>query len=87
MSTEACHEPSPREVVKRLVLDVLGVKRVAAWCAVTDGAVWQWLSRATDERPFPVKRIPEVLRGARGDGVEFDESPFVTALGLAEARP
>lgn len=75
-------KPGSRESIKKLVLDVFGVKRVADWCGVSDGAVWQWLSRATDAEPFPVKRVPQVLRGARSEGVEFDDAPLMAVLGL-----
>lgn len=87
MNAEACHQASPRETVKSIVLTVLGAKRVADWCGVTEGAVYQWLSRATDAEPFPVKRVPTVLTAARRDGVAFDAAPFMAMLGLSEARP
>jgi hypothetical protein len=88
MNAETCHEASPREAIKGIVLDVLGVKRVAEWCEVTPAAVWQWLSRATEEAPFPVKRVGAIFAGARRDAVDFDRAPFLRLLGVeAEPKP
>ena len=83
MNEPACHEASQKAVVKRLVLDVFGAKRVAAWCGVTDAAVYQWLSRATDEQPFPTRRVPALLLAARREGIAFDEAPLWALLGVA----
>lgn len=55
-----------------LVMRVLGRKRVAAWCEVSESAVSQMLIRATPEEPFPPAYVLPVVFGALSEGQRFD---------------
>lgn len=65
-------QASPREAARHLILNELGARQVAAWCGVDVGAVWQWLSRSTDEVPFPPARVLTVAVEAYRAGRRFD---------------
>lgn len=55
---------------KHLILKGLGVRRVAAWCGVSEMAVYQWLQRGTDEEPIPPARVAAILSGAKAEGLD-----------------
>lgn len=69
---EAANEPAEgaRDRAKALILDQLGVKRVAVWCDVAEDTVYQWLSRGTDAEPIPPKRVADIVKGARAEGLD-----------------
>lgn len=87
MSDGPCHAErlTPREAAKQLVLKDLGVKRVAFWCDVTEGAVHQWLTRATDETPIPPRRVAQIIAGAHRDRVALNLKVLAPWLPVAEA--
>lgn len=72
MTDPACHAPGDTQKgrAKALILEVLGVRRVAAWCEVSEGAVYQWLSRGTDIEPIPPSRVAAIVNGARAEGLD-----------------
>lgn len=61
---------TPLARAKHLILRVLGVRRVAAWCGVKDMAVYQWLQRGTDETPIPPSRVAAIVAGAKAEGLD-----------------
>jgi hypothetical protein len=85
MGARPAQQASQKEAIKALILDGIGAKRVADWCGVSVDAVWQMLSRATDDNPFPVKRALQVIRAARAAGVDADLSPLTRLFGLEPA--
>lgn len=70
MARQESNEESPRDVAKRLILEQLGVRRVAAWCGVTDMAVYQWFTRSTNEAPVPARHVQAIVRGAKAEGLD-----------------
>lgn len=75
MADEGCHSTAPlgsRAAAKVVILEDLGVRRVAGWCNVSEAAVYQWLSRGTDLEPIPVKRVSAIVNGARADGLAIN---------------
>ena len=71
MEVVDCHieGQSPRERARSLILDTLGVRRIAQWCSVEESTVYQWLVRGTDDMPIPPPRLPLILAGARAEGL------------------
>jgi hypothetical protein len=72
MPLEDCHAPAIPADARDLLLRVLGVGRVAAWCGVGEAAVYQWLHRGTSDAPVPFLRVPAIARGASAAGHDFD---------------
>ena len=72
MGEPSCHPSTEPGDARTLILKVLGVKRVAAWCGVGQDAVYQWLSRSTAEAPIPAARVSAIVRGAAACGIKFD---------------
>ncbi len=72
MPLEDCHAPAIPADARDLLLRVLGVARVAAWCGVGEAAVYQWLHRGTSDAPVPFLRVPAIARGASAAGLDFD---------------
>jgi hypothetical protein len=71
MSSTACHPAtSARERAKALILRTLGVRRIADWCDVGEAAVYQWLSRGTEQEPIPPDRVLKIIEGARAAGLD-----------------
>jgi len=71
MPSASCHPASsPRERAKTLILRTLGVRRIADWCGVGEAAVYQWLSRGTDEEPIPPERVLKIIEGARAESLD-----------------
>jgi hypothetical protein len=68
------------ERAKALILQDLGVKRVAGWTGVAEATVYQWLSRATERAPVPVSRGIQIIAAASAAGVEFDHDLLVPGL-------
>jgi hypothetical protein len=66
----AAPEAGPRARARTLILDVLGVRRVAGWCNVAENTVHQWLSRGTDDRPIPTAHVAAIVNGAAAEGVD-----------------
>lgn len=72
-----------------IILKTLGVKRVAAWCAVSEQTPYQWLVRGTEEHPIPLKYVPAIVRGARAEGMSLSFSdlwPAASDLSTPEAE-
>lgn len=61
---------TPRDRAKALILKSLGVGRVAGYCGVGEAAVYQWLSRGTDAMPIPPDRVPDIIKGAKAEGLD-----------------
>lgn len=82
MTAAACHGEveTPRDRAKTLVLRTLGVSRVASWCGVTENAVYQWLSRGTDQEPIPPRAAGKIAASARAEGVTVDLSVLWPAI-------
>lgn len=64
-------QASPKAAAKALIMR-LGVKRVAGWCGVSDFAVYQWFSRATDDQPVPLRHVAAIVRGGEQAGERID---------------
>jgi hypothetical protein len=87
MAAKACHAPIPNKAAARsLILRTLGVRRVADWCGKSEAAVYQWLSRGTDEEPIPPSEVPAILNGAREAGLKADLSVLWPAMAEALAE-
>lgn len=65
---------TPIELARDLVLKTLGVRNVAAWCGLTENAVYQWFRRASDAEPIPPVHVLPVVLGAFRAGQRFDIS-------------
>jgi hypothetical protein len=63
---------TPKERATNAVLRTIGVKRIAAWCGVSEATPYQWLSRGTDEYPIPPKWVPIIIRNAKAEGLEVE---------------
>ena len=73
MAETGCHaDPSPRDAAREVILKVLGVKRIADWCDCSEAAVYQWISRGTDEEPIPPGKVGKIAAGAKAAGIAFD---------------
>lgn len=77
MAEPGCHSHTddpqggtPRDRAKALILKTLGAKRVAGWVGVTEDAIYQGLSRATDAKPVPASWVPAIVAGAKAEGLE-----------------
>jgi hypothetical protein len=86
MALENCHPSSStsRERARLLILKVLGVKRVAAWCGVGEATVYQWLGRGTEDEPIPAARVPAIVAGARADNLDAPIDVLWPALAAAQ---
>lgn len=87
MNTASCHATvvSPRDRAKQVILKELGVRRVADWCGKSEAAVYQWLSRGSDDEPIPAGQIPAIIEGARKAGILVDAAVIWPALARAQA--
>lgn len=63
---------TPRQRAASVIRETIGVRRVAAYCRVSEATPYQWLSRGTDEHPIPPRYVPMIVQGARGDGIAVD---------------
>lgn len=85
MNSDACHAggQGALEIARRHLLKDLGAKRVAAWCQVSVDAVYQWLSRGTDDQPIPPAYVTKIVAGARSEGIACDAALLWPAGALA----
>lgn len=74
-----------RDRAKTLLLKEFGVSQVATWCGVGEMAVYQWLSRGTDEKPIPSDFVPMIIEGARSKGLEAPLEVLWPAMARAGA--
>jgi hypothetical protein len=82
MTATECHaDRASRSPARDLILNTLGAKRVAEWCGVTEAAVYQWLSRGTEDAPVPARYVSLIVRGAKREGVSFDLAQLMPGLG------
>lgn len=87
VSVEPVPGPSePPQDARDLVKRVLTVRRIAAWCQVSEGAVHQWLCRGTDEAPVPAARVPVIAAGAAREGLDFDVGLLWPAMAGMRAK-
>jgi hypothetical protein len=63
---------TPIELARGLICKTLGVGKVAEWCAISENAVYQWFTRATDAAPIPPAHVLSVVHGAFTSGQRFD---------------
>ncbi len=82
MDGTACHDSAETGpgAARELILKTLGARRVAMWCGVTPDAVYQWLSRGTNDQPIPSRYVPTILAGAKADGLTVDPSVLWPAM-------
>jgi hypothetical protein len=80
MQAAACH-PCPPEAeeaplnedrIRHIVLKVLGLRKVADWCSVSESAVSQWLSRRNGDAPIPPQHVPAIVAGAAAEGIAIE---------------
>jgi hypothetical protein len=76
---------SGKAAARQLILKGLGVRRVADWCGVGEDAVYQWISRGTDETPIPERYVAPICRGAKADGLACE--PRVLWPAMAGIEP
>jgi hypothetical protein len=78
MGATTCHPPaSEGELTARdVVLRVIGVKRLAAWCDVSVHAPYQWLSRGDGAVAIPASYAATIIKAARAEGIDFDIGLF-----------
>lgn len=76
-------EETPRTRAKALVLKTYGVGKVAVWCRVSEAAVYQWLSRGTDQEPIPPAHVPAIITGAKADGLPAPMDTLWPAMAAA----
>ncbi|WP_137803416.1 hypothetical protein [Caulobacter sp. 3R27C2-B] len=73
MSEDACHaavsvaNPTAREII----LKVIGAKRLAAWCDVSEATPYQWLSRNGDAQPIPLDYAAKVVASAKAEQLDI----------------
>lgn len=83
METAACHGPAKADPdAVEALLDDLGVKNVARWAEVSEGAVWQAMSRLRrgDADHFTPAWVPKIYAGARAEGKTFDPAILWPAM-------
>jgi hypothetical protein len=86
MSATGCHASNAEPLTARaFVRKTLGVKRVADWCGVGEAAVYQWLSRRSEESPIPPRHVPAVIAGVRRAGLKVDLSQIWPELAVQTA--
>ncbi|MDR7232271.1 hypothetical protein J2X45_003377 [Caulobacter sp. BE264] len=73
MTDGACHAPASEAVptAREIILKVIGAKRLAAWCGVSDATPYQWLSRNGDEQPIPLDYAAKIVAGARAEKLDI----------------
>jgi transposase len=73
---------TPRDRAKTVILQELGLRKVAEWCNVSESAVYQWLSRGTDSRPIPTERALAIISAAQAEGITFNASALCPSATL-----
>ena len=83
----ATEPASGSERAKHLILRELGVRRVAAWCRVSEMAVYKWFEkrRGTDDSPIPTKYVAAIVAGAKAEGLEAPIGVLWPAMAEAQS--
>lgn len=79
-----CHAPvSDEHGARDLILNVIGVKRLADWCGVSESTPYQWISRGKGHAQIPVAYASKVIAKAKAEGVDAPASVlFPTLAGI-----